>query len=108
MLLPGESGVTTLWGRVSLTGLSSKGALLSLSALSKAEGRSCAPGTVVLLLGLPWGVACGSRKSGRCPCLVGVDGRGAMSTGEVLSPLLPPDSRFAMKLAMAMVWMPAD
>lgn len=63
LLFPGESGVTTLCGRVSLMGLSRTGALLSFNALSKADGRSCAPGTVVFLLGLPWGVAAGSRKS---------------------------------------------
>lgn len=95
---PVDSGVTTLCGRVSLTGLSSTGVLLSFSALSKAEGRSFAPGIVVFLLGLPWGVAGGSRKSCLGSRFIGVVGRGAASASGLFP---PPDSRFAMKLAMA-------
>lgn len=108
LLFPGESGVTTLCGRVSLTGLSRTGALLSFNALSKADGRSWAPGTVVFLLGLPCGVATGSRKSCSCPCFVGVVGRGAVSGVAVLSILPLPESKLAMKLAMAAVWVSAN
>ena len=94
LLLVGESGVVmTLCGRVSLRG-ASVALALRFRPCSKAEGRSWAPGGIVFLLGLPWGVVVGSMK---LLCLVGVVGRAEPSTG--LS--LPPGKKLDMKLAMA-------
>lgn len=79
----------TLCGRVSLTGVS-----LRLRAVSKAEGRSCAPGGIVFLLGLPWGVLEGLRK---LLVLTGVAGRADASPWPLS---LPPGKKLDMKLAM--------
>ena len=65
----------------------------SLRALSKAAGSSCAPGGIVFLLGLPWGVLTGVMKL-LVPPFVGVP------VGSTLSLPWEEGKRFAIKLAM--------
>jgi hypothetical protein len=90
LLLPGDSGATTLCGRLSFTGVSKAlGGLIFMPW--RATGSSLAPGGTVLLLGLPCGVLAGVMKLLR----VGVEGRAS-----VLSCFPPPGNRLAMKLAM--------
>lgn len=70
---------------------------LSFKWLSRACGRSCAPGGNVLLLGLPCGVLAGSMKL----FLTGVDGRPRSSL--LLFSLAPGEKMFDMKLAIVVL-----
>lgn len=93
LLFVGDRGVP-LWGRPSLTAGLSRDTGLSFRALSKALERSLAPGGIVFLLGLPWGVAAGVRKE----FLVGVPGRS--ETGDLPSFALCEGNMLDRKLAM--------
>ena len=73
---------------------------LRVKAFSNAEGRSCAPGGFVFLLGLPCDVLMGLRKLSDLE--EGVAGRGLLASLAV--PLFfsfPPGKKLDMKLAMA-------
>jgi hypothetical protein len=72
--------------------------VLRFRALSKAEGSSCAPGGLVFLLGLPWGVLTGLRKLSSL--VDGVAGREVLFSPEALF-AFPPGKKLDMKLAMA-------
>lgn len=105
LALPGESGATTLCGRVSLMGVSTPGEFRFI-AVSKTVGRSWAPGGIVFLLGLPSGVLRGLMKL-LMLFMVGVTGRGAASPARgglslllLLLMLLLPGKKLDMKLAI--------
>lgn len=105
LALPGESGATTLCGRVSLMGVSTPGEFRFI-AVSKTVGRSWAPGGIVFLLGLPSGVLRGLMKL-LMLFMVGVTGRGAASPASgglslllLLMLLLLPGKKLDMKLAI--------
>jgi hypothetical protein len=110
LLFPGDSGVSPPCWQLNLVGLP-KVAGANFKALSKATGRSIAPGGLRLLLGLPCGVCTGVIKL----FLVGVLGRslkvsfwsprvwrGGGGAGKLIScfPLWEDVNRFAMKLDM--------
>lgn len=98
LVLPGDRGVTAVWGRVNRRGASIPDGL-SVIALSNALGRSWAPGGIVFLLGLPWGVLGGFRNALLLlPFLTGVLGRAEASLDDLS---LPPGKKLAMKLAIA-------
>ena len=94
LFFPGDKGVATPCGRLSLTGLSSTLAVVSFM-LSMATGSSFAPGGTVFLLGLPCGVLTGVVKLLALLPLVGVVGRPSF-----FSCCFPPGKKLDMKLAI--------
>lgn len=93
-----------VWGLPNLTGLSRAFVVLSFNALSKVVVRSCAPGGMVFLLGLPWGVERGLTKLFvlgvlGVPGVPGVSGRSV--TGDLRSLPGVEGNMLVIKLAMA-------